>query len=84
MKFHTIKSIKTLDNLILLVSFESGECKKYDFKPLIKKFKNFEQLKDNVLFNKARIDVGGYGIVWNENIEISSEELWKNGIMIEQ
>ena len=30
MKFHTIKSIKTLDNLILLVSFESGECKKYD------------------------------------------------------
>ena len=51
---------------------------------LRKKFKNFEQLKDNVLFNKARIDVGGYGIVWNENIDISSEELWKNGIMIEQ
>lgn len=84
MEFHTIKSIKTLDNLILLIFFKSGECKRYDLKPLIKKFKVFEELKDEELFKKVKIDVGGYGIVWNENIDISSEELWRNGIVEEQ
>ena len=36
MDFHTIKSIKPLENMILEAVFLSGEIKRYDIKNLIK------------------------------------------------
>ncbi|MCF2145869.1 hypothetical protein IQ276_005215 [Desmonostoc muscorum LEGE 12446] len=29
-----------------------------------------------------RIVLGGYGIVWNEEIDLSEYELWKNGVSL--
>ena len=31
------------------------------------------------LFNSVIVDQGGYGIVWNDDIDISCDELWANG-----
>ena len=31
-------------------------------------------------FNSVIADRGGYGIVWNDDIDISCDELWSNGI----
>ncbi len=53
-------------------------------KPLIEKYGVFSKLKNKELFNKGKADIGGYGIIWNENIDLSSEEIWKNGIIIEK
>ena len=41
--------------------------------------KNIKGLKDEKLFNCAKVDVGGYAIIWNEEIDLSSEEIWNNG-----
>lgn len=79
MDFHIIKSIKPLENMILEVVFLSGETKKYDTKALIKRNKIFKKLENEELFNKVKVDVGGYGIAWDEDIDLSSEEIWKNG-----
>ena len=79
MEFHTIKSIKPLENMILEAVFFNGEIKKYDMKKLIKKHKVFKNLENKELFNKVKVDIGGYGIVWNEDIDLSSEEIWENG-----
>ena len=83
MEFHTIKSIKPLENMILEAVFFSGETKKYDIKELIKKYKIFKELENKELFNKVKVDIGGYGIIWNDNLDLSSEEIWKNGITVE-
>ena len=32
-----------------------------------------------MIFNSVIVDQGGYGIVWNDNIDISCDELWTNG-----
>ncbi len=82
MDFHTIKLIKPLENMILEAVFSSGEIKRYDMKNLIKNNENFKKLENKELFIKAKVDIGGYGIIWNENIDISSEEIWKNGITV--
>ena len=82
MDFHTIKSIKPLENMILEAVFSSGEIKRYDMKNLIKSNENFKKLENKELFIKAKVDIGGYGIIWNENIDISSEEIWENGITV--
>lgn len=79
MKFHTIKSVKPLENMIIEVVFTNGINKKYDFKPLIEKYEGFKALKNIELFNKVKVDIGGYGVVWNEDLDLSSEEIWRNG-----
>ena len=83
MKFHTIKHIKPLENMILEVVFSNGEIKKYDMKNLIKNHEAFKDLENEKLFNKVKVDVGGYGVVWNDEIDLSSEEIWVNGITVE-
>lgn len=79
MEFHTIEAIKPLENIILEAVFFNGEAKRYDMKNLIKKHEVFKGLENKELFNKVKVDIGGYGIVWNENIDLSSEEIWVNG-----
>ena len=31
------------------------------------------------LFDQVKVDVGGYGISWNDDLDLSCEELWING-----
>ena len=79
MGFHTIKSVKPITNMIIEVVFNNGECKKYDIKQLIKKHRIFKDLEKEELFNKVKVDTGGYGIIWNEELDLSCEEIWNNG-----
>lgn len=78
--FYKIKSIKPLDNFILLVIFENTKQKYYDIKPLIKNIPAFKDLINiNGLYSQVKVDIGGYGISWNENLDLSCNELWYNG-----
>ena len=63
------------------MQFIEGTSKIYDVSNLIKKYESFKPLKDNqMLFNSVAVDQGGYGIIWNDDIDISSNELFNNGI----
>ncbi len=35
------------------------------------------------LFEQVKVDTGGYGISWNDDIDLSCNELWENGMPIE-
>lgn len=78
--FHKIKSVQALPDFKLGVQFSEGITKIYDVKPLFQKMPIFEQLKDMKLFGCVQVDVGGYGIIWNDNIDLSCDELWENGL----
>lgn len=79
--FYKVKSIKTLPNYILDITFENGVIKKYDIKLLFKKWPIFESLKTTAgLFEQVTVDAGGYGISWNDELDLSCNELWENGI----
>lgn len=78
--FHKIKKVLAKENLIIEVEFENKIKKEYDVKKVINKWRNFEQLEDKELFEKVKVDAGGYGVSWNENIDLSCEEIWENGI----
>ena len=81
--FHKIKSIKALPDYRLRVQFAEGCTKIYDVKLLFEKIPAFEDLKDVNLFSDVYVDVGGYGIVWNDDLDLSCDELWENGISVE-
>lgn len=77
--FHKVKSVKTFPNYILEVTFESNEVKYYDIKPLFQKWVVFENLKNiKGLFEQVKVDVGGYGISWNDELDLSCNELYMN------
>lgn len=79
--FYKVKKVKPLNNYNLLVIFENGEVKKYNVKPLIDKWLVFKDLETiDGLFKQVKIDVGGYGISWNDNIDLSSDELYHKGL----
>lgn len=79
-KYNKIKKVYPIDNYILICEFESGIKKKYDIKPLIKKYAIFKKLITNKeLFSKVVVDTGGYGISWDDEIDLAAEEIWENG-----
>ena len=63
----------------LKVVFDNGIKKEYDCSPLISSRPEFNLIKDKVFFKSAHVDCGGYGISWNDDIDISEYELWENG-----
>ena len=80
--FHKIKNVSPLPDYRLSVQFSEGCTKIYDIKPLFKQIPAFEELKDSHLFSNVTVDVGGYGIVWNDDLDLSCDELWENGVAI--
>ena len=80
--FHKIKNVEALSNLILKIKFENNEVKYYDMKNIIEKVKEFNILKNESIFKNAQIDVGGYAVIWSDDLDIACEELYQNGVDI--
>ena len=78
--FHKIKNVTPLSNFTLLAHFVNGDDKLYDMKPLMEQYDVFHTLMDvQGLFEQVKVDVGGYGIIWNEDVDLDAEEIWVNG-----
>ena len=78
--FHKIKTVTVLPEYRLSVQFAEGVTKVYDLKPLFDKWPVFCELKDDPgLLHSAEVDTGGYGVVWNDDIDLSCDELYENG-----
>ncbi len=83
--FVKITSLATLPEYVLLVGFSTGEFKQFDVKPLIKKYPAFKSFTQVVgLFEQAKIDVGGYGVVWNDDLDLSADGLYEQGTACSQ
>ena len=82
--FHKVKSVHPLPDYCLSVQFSEGITKIYDVKPLFKKWPVFSELRDDKdLFSKVSVDAGGYGIIWNDDIDLSCDEIYANGEKVE-
>lgn len=80
MEFKKARKVYPLDGMVIGVLFEGGEFKKYDLEPLTRKWPVFNALRYRNLFESARVEAGGHGIVWNEDIDLAAEEVYLNGV----
>ncbi len=78
MNYPKVRSAKAIDDHTLLVEFNNHQKKKYDVSPLLQK-EMFLPLKNPAFFKAVKVEQGGYAVVWNNTIDISEYELWKNG-----
>ena len=82
--FHLVKFVAPLPELKLSVQFCEGVTKIYDVRQLFDQIPIFKLLeKNHKLFNSVRVAGGGFGIIWNEDIDLSCDELYENGEIVE-
>ena len=82
--FHKINHVSALDGFRLCIQFADGVTKVYDMAPLAKEIPCFQILAENqMLFGCVEVDVGGHGVVWDDDLDLSCDELWENGVRVE-
>ena len=82
--FHKIKNVSPLPEFKLCVQFSEGVTKIFDVKPLFERLPVFEAfIDDPELFYEVAVDTGGYGIVWNDELDLSCDELYEHGVQVE-
>ena len=78
-KFKKISSVKPLKDYQLEITFEEGSIKTYDVATLFSDRYEFRALRDEPgLFELVKIEPGGYAVRWNDEIDLSCDELWFN------
>lgn len=81
---HRIHAVNAKENYVIEAVFNNGDVKQYDMKSLFITFLQFLDFKKvSGLFEKVRVDMGGYGISWNDELDLDAETIWEDGILIE-
>lgn len=81
--FRKIKSVKPMTNLKVSAVFQDGTEKEYNVGMLSSVFPQFKEFEtDPKLFAKVKVDAGGYGISWNDELDLSADEIWECGVTV--
>lgn len=82
--FHKIKSVSSFGRHKLSVQFCEGVTKIYDVGPLFERIPAFARIEDDpAAFGAVSVDVGGYGVIWDDELDLSCDELWDRGIQVD-
>ena len=81
-KYPKILNVESIKGKRLLLTFQNGTKKIYDCSPLLEN-DIFKALQNDAFFNSVHVDKHGYGIVWNDELDLSESELWINGMPAE-
>lgn len=81
MNYPRIHQAKAIDDTTLIIEFTNQDVKTYDIRHLLD-IAMFSPLQQPAFFKNFKVEPGGYGLVWNEEIDISEYELWKNGVSL--
>ena len=76
-----VKSVQPLSDRRLLVTFINGTQKVYDCYGIMQ-LERFRLLQNEAFFRTITVDPGGYGVSWNDEMDLSDYELWNNGVEV--
>ncbi|MBN1983160.1 MAG: DUF2442 domain-containing protein [Chitinivibrionales bacterium] len=82
-KIPRILRVKPLEGKHLEIQFDNGINKDYDCNAILNR-PEFFLLKNDAFFKSVKADAGGYGISWNDDIDISEFEVWVHGTEIKK
>ena len=73
MNYPKIRSAIPLPDYFVLITFDNGKVGILDMKTKMHE-EVYQPLVDKSLFDKLKTDSGGYGISWNDEIDLSEVE----------
>ena len=74
-----ITAVSPNDDFTLTISFDNGEMRLYDVRPLLKKGTVFEPFMDIESFRRVYIDEQ-HSIAWDIDPNVDSNEVWNNKV----
>ena len=75
-----IRDIKMKDKMIVEATFFSGDVKDFDVSALFEKHPEYKVLEnDKDLWRKAELLPQGSGVYFNDELDLTVEEIWKDG-----
>jgi len=77
-EYPKVKAVEPAQGKRLRVTFANGEVRIYDCTPLLGE-EAFRVLENEVFFRTVRSDKHGYGVVWNDDVDLAESELWLKG-----
>lgn len=75
--------VRFLEDVTLELTFQDGKIIRYDMARLFSKYPQLEELRRNRdLFLSGHLDVGGYGVIWNDDLDIDATSVYECGEVV--
>ena len=84
MRFNVITKFEIIESKTLKVTFADGEVVLLDMNDVVKYYDKYSMLNDFELFKTAKKDPNGYMIIWNDELDISSNMIYEEGKHIDK
>ncbi len=80
---YRVEKVVPVEPMKIQILFQNGIEKQYDIRQLCNQFPQFLVLQtNNALYSQVKVDAGGAGISWNDDLDLDAEELWENGVLV--
>lgn len=77
-----VRAVKALDDMMMILTFTSGERRLYDATQLLQ-YPAFQPLRDEAVFKSATVEYGA--VVWNDGeIDIAPETMYVNSFAYDE
>lgn len=81
---HKATKIEYRDGTVLELSFNDGCVKQFDLALMFESYPQLRALTDRVLFTSGKLSPGGYGVVWNEELDLDASTVYLDGLLVDQ
>ena len=79
------KKVRFLNDVVVELTYQDGKVIRYDMSLMFPKYPQLEELRKNrTLFENGRLDPGGYGVVWNDDLDFDATSIYEDGIVVGQ
>ena len=83
--FYHANKVKFLEGVVVELTFQDGKIIQYDLSQLFSKYPQFKELLLNrALFENGKLDPGGYGVIWNDQLDIDATAIYYDGVLVGQ
>lgn len=77
--------VSFLEDVTLEMTFQDGKIVRYDMSTMFSKYPQLEELRRNrKLFESGHLDVGGYAVVWNDELDFDATSIYEDGEVVGQ
>ena len=76
-------AVKFLEDVTLEMTFQDGKVIRYDMSKMFSKYPQLEELRRNrELFINGHLDVGGYAVIWNDDLDFDATSIYDDGELV--
>ena len=77
--------VRFLEDVTVELTYQDGKIIRYDMSQMFSKYPQLEELRRNrKLFESGHLDVGGYAVVWNDDLDFDATGIYEDGIVVGQ